>query len=186
MAIVKSGAANLVETKLQRNMPLQREAVVLRLKSSEFGISNSSKNPMVTEIWEIASPASVEQNGKKLVIGGFEYNRYFPTKCLNGKGDKTAEELTAGAQQRYAEHVQICGGSVLAPIPGGKDWDDENPPLQSEGTMVNAVVSSREKPMINVHGKPLTDGDGKPIMQQEHVIEMITGPSQSHRANTAY
>lgn len=143
-------AAAKVVGNFNQSMRLPRDRYTLRLKSREFGISKSSQNPMVTLEWEVASPDKVSINGQPVTVAGtVQFKMYLPTR-VNGD-----EEKTAKAHKRFADIYAKITGQPLT------EWDDENPPLPAEGSLIDAVCSSKEEVDYKDDRKtPIKNADG--------------------------
>jgi len=181
MALVKQAEAGStsaqVEVRLNKNIRLPRDRYTTRVQKRDFGPSKSSGNPMVTYVWEIAAPNDFILDGKKVVIAGYTFTQYLVTRVLADGEKLSAAESTEKKHMEFAEFMKKMGGPLLAPLLGGAEWDDENPPLLDVGTLADVICNTKETPELKADKTPIKNSDGSDMKKMEHFIESFCGKS---------
>lgn len=180
MAIVKRSETTSTLTQTDR-LPKQRYS--LRCLKEEFGPSKSSGNLMITRKWEIVSPETIEINGKQVEIAGVELNpQYVVIRNNNPDGTKDVEKSNKSIG-RFLNERHNLGLNA-------EEVDDEAPPLDLEGKIVDAICDAEESVMRerSVNGKPgkeILDANGNKIVRYYPKVVEILGMS-SVQVNRPY
>lgn len=135
--------------------------VRLRCLEEEFKDSKSSGNLMIERTWEIVYPETIElADGRKVNPVGQEITQYRVTVNKNPDGSRD-ERKSDKSWDNFLSERRSLG------LPVEEQMDDENPPLDLSGKIVEATISSQESPEY----EPLTAEDraagkkvGKPIV----------------------
>lgn len=121
--------------------------VQLRCLKEEFGNSKSSGNLMITRTFEIVGPETIEvEGGRKVEAIGTEITQYRVLR--NYEDDKTTIDPKKSAKS--VDTFLSERRALELPVP--EELNDEEPPLDMEGLIVEATISCQER----VSREPLT------------------------------
>jgi len=160
---------------------LPRNRYTLRCVEEEFVQSKNSGNPMIHREWEIVLPEVVTVDGKEKEIGGLKVPQYH-TIIVMEDGTRN-DEKSDKALDRFLTERRNLG------LPAD-EVDDENPPLDVKGMLVDAILSAEEQvarqdptPEERAQGKkigqPIKDADGKDIKNYRIRLEQVLGKSSA-------
>lgn len=135
--------------------------VRVRCLSEEFKPS-SKGNLMIEREFEIVHPEVIElKDGRKVEIIGTELTQYRVTKNVDPVTKEHDKKESDKSWANYIDERHALG------LPVDTQLDDENPPLDLKGKIIEATISSQASPQC----EPLTAEDraagkkqGKPIM----------------------
>lgn len=158
---------------------LPRNRYAIRCVSEEFKPS-SKGNPMIEREWEIVAPESVTISGKEVEIAGQTGIMQYCTILVQEDG-KRDDSKSDAALDRFLTERRNLG------LPAD-EIDDENPPLDMEGKVVDAILSSDEYVSRldptpeqlakgQKYGDPIKDAEGHEVKNYRIRLEQILGPS---------
>ena len=161
--------------------PFPRDRYAITCIEETFGLSKSSDNPMITRVWEISSPETVQQGDKKMNVAGLKINQYVTTKVKDPKTGGWDAEASDKNFGRFRDELVLMGFTEEA-------IDDEAPPLFAKGKTVDAIVyakadKARKSPTPEQlakgqkQGDPIKDQDGKEVVTYQLAIDSILGLS---------
>ncbi len=178
MAKVTLDEKTLVKSFGQCRLP--RNRYVLRKIAESFGPSKSSGNPMITREWELIAPEVITVDGATVTIGGATAKQYLTLKVTNKPTPEENAEGTGKALSRYADEQKKLG------LPYN-EVDDENPALDQQPLIVDAICSSEEQASRmeptdeqkakREPGSIIKDGEGNDVIRHTLKIEQILGLS---------
>ena len=163
-----------------RRVRFPRKRCTCRITEEEFGASRNSGNLMVTRKLEIVLPEVLTVDGQNYEIAGQEITQYRVVRNIDPVTKERDPEKSSRSISNFLEERKNLG------LPAD-ELDDENPPLDLKGMLVDAIISSdeselREDPTDEQKeakelGSPVLGQDGKPIKTYRLKVESILGRS---------
>jgi len=124
--------------------------VRLRCLDEELKNSKNSGNIMIERTWEIVHPEQIElKDGRKVEVIGIELTQYKVVRNYMEDKETINEKKSAASIDAFLSERRALGLPVEATI------DDEAPPMDLKGKIVEATISSQARPQT----EPLTAED---------------------------
>lgn len=171
---------------LNSRIQLPPTRCALQCTKEEYVESKSSGNMMIHRTWQVIEHAPVKIDEAEIDLSGTELEQYIVLKKSNGNGGflpNDHADVKKALGRAYAD-LDAIG------YPKETVIDTDNPTLETQGKVVDAMVGSQEQPLYHPPtaeqlaagkkiGDPQIDSEsGKPLVRFKPNLNYILGPSK--------